>query len=77
MDGEYETIQCEGECGLWFHRGCVRVPPCRYKELSSSEEPFICLSYTNMQLKHAVIVKIERAEVHDKCIALAAEVASL
>ena len=31
VDGKDEALLCEGECGLWFHRGCASVPPSRYK----------------------------------------------
>ena len=44
VDGKDEAILCEANCQLWYHRGCASVPPARYKELSTSEEPFACLS---------------------------------
>ena len=81
MDGKDEALLCEGKCGLWFHRGCASVPPCLYKELSNSEEPFVCLSCTNIQLKNDVLLLKselkEMAVLRDTCTTLAAEVSSL
>ena len=81
MDGKDEALLCEGKCGLWFHRGCASIPLCQYKELTNSEEPFICLSCTNMQLKCEILVLKNElkgmAEVRDKCSTLTAEVSSL
>ena len=81
VDGKDEALLCEGKCGLWFHRGCASIPPYRYKELSSSEEPFICLSCTNLELKREILLLKNElkgmAEVRDRCSALAAEVSSL
>ena len=51
IDGKDEALLCEGECGLWLHRGCASIPPSRYKSLSTSDEPFVCLSCSNSQLK--------------------------
>ena len=51
IDGKDEALLCEGECGLWLHRGCASVPPSRYKTLSSSDEPFVCLCCSNYQLR--------------------------
>ena len=51
VDGKDEALLCEGECGLWFHRGCASVPPTLYKSLSNSDEPFVCLVCTNIRLK--------------------------
>ena len=51
IDGKDEALLCEGECGLWLHRGCASVPPSRYKTLSTSDEPFVCLCCSNSQLR--------------------------
>ena len=51
VDGKDEALQCEGECGLWLHRGCASVPPSRYKFLSTSDEPFVCLCCSNIELR--------------------------
>ena len=60
IDGKDEALLCEGECGLWLHRGCASVPPCHYKTLSTSDEPFICLCCSNYQLrKELAQVKME------------------
>ena len=81
VDGKDKALLCEGECGLWFHRGCASVLPSRYKELSNSEEPFSCLSCINIQLmKEVALLKNELrgiAEVCERCTALSNEVSSL
>ena len=53
-DGKDEALLCEGQCGQWLHRGCASVPPSRYIELSTSSEPFVCLSCSNMSLKQQI-----------------------
>ena len=81
VDGKDEALLCEGECGLWYHRGCASVPHSRYKELSNSEEPFLCLSCINMQLvKEVALLKNELrgvADVRERCAALSNDVSSL
>ena len=51
VDGKDEALLCEGECGLWLHRGCASIPPSRYESLSASDEPFVCLCCSNSQLR--------------------------
>ena len=51
IDGKDKALLCEGECGLWLHRGCASVPQSRYEFLSASDEPFICLCCSNVQLR--------------------------
>lgn len=51
VDGKDEAILCEGSCQQWYHRGCASLPPERYKDLSSSDEPFYCLTCTCITLK--------------------------
>ena len=51
VDGKDEAILCEGKCSQWYHRGCASVPPERYKELSSNDDPFFCLSCTCHKFK--------------------------
>ena len=51
VDGKDEVILCEGNCKQWYHRGCASLPPERYKELSSTDEPFSCLTYTRLAFK--------------------------
>ena len=81
VDGKDEALLCEGECGLWFHRGCASVPPTLYKSLSNSDEPFVCLVCTNLHLKRE-IVQLKRelsclTDICDKQSTLIAEVATL
>ena len=81
VDGKDDALLCEGECGLWFHRGCASVPPALYKSLSNSDEPFVCLVCTNIRLKREITqLKCEltgMADIRDKFSALTAEVATL
>ena len=58
-DGKDEALFCEGQCGLWYHRGCTSIPPKLYEDLSNSEEPFHCLSCTNRSLKEEVTKLME------------------
>ena len=51
IDGKDEAILCEGKCQQWYHRGCASLPPERYKELSTSDEPFYCLTCTCLAFK--------------------------
>ena len=81
VDGKDETLLCEGECGYWLHRGCASVSPTLYKELSTSPDPFTCLSCTNIQLKREIqLLRTELSNmttVRDKLAALEIEVAAL
>ena len=54
VNGKDEALQCGGECRFWLHRGCASVPPSHFV-LSTSDEPFVCLCCSNIQLikKHA------------------------
>ena len=51
VDGKDEAILCEGSCQQWYHRGCASLPPERYKELSSTDESFYCLTCTCIAFK--------------------------
>ena len=81
MDGKDEALLCEGKCGLWYHRGCASTPLCSYKELSNSDEPFVCLSCANIQLKQEILLLKNElnsvAELRDMCTAPTTEVSSL
>ena len=81
VDGKDQALLCEGECGLWLHRGCASVPPCLYERLSNSDEPFVCLTCANVQLKREILLlKSELkdvSELRDMCTALTNEVSSL
>lgn len=81
VDGKDEALLCEGKCGYWLHRGCASVSPTLYEELSTSADPFVCLSCTNIELRQEI--KLLRSEldnmnaVRQQLSALEAEVASL
>ena len=81
VDGKDEALLCEGSCCLWYHRGCASVPPNLYRALSNSDEPFFCLSCTNVKLKEEIkLLKNELSsmvEVRDKFSALVTEVSEL
>ena len=81
VDGKDEALLCEGECGYWLHRGCASVSPNLYKELSTSPDPFTCLSCSNIQLKREIqLLRTELSDmttVRDKLTVLETEVAAL
>ena len=54
VDEKDEALLCEANCQLWYHRGCASVPPKVYQTLADSDEPFICLYCTCIQLKEQV-----------------------
>ena len=80
-EGKDEALLCEGECGLWLHRGCASVPPSLYKALANSDDPFICLCCSNAILKREIVLlkkELENmAEVRERCAMLTTEVSSL
>ena len=43
VNGRDKAVYCEGECQQWYHRGCASVPQALLDELTSSEEPFLCI----------------------------------
>ena len=57
----------EANCQLLYHRGCASIPPARYRELSTSDEPFVCLSCTVLDQR------CEIAELHSTVTALREE----
>ena len=81
VDGKDEALLCEGKCGYWLHRGCASVSPTLYEELSTSTDPFICLSCTNIELRKEI--KLLRRELDNmnavrlQVSALEAEVTAL
>ena len=88
VDGKDEALFCEGECSLWYHRGCASVPPELYKTLSNSDEPFVCLSCSSSHFKQqiadlsATVVALKEElkdtlEIRETCSALAREVSAL
>ena len=54
VDGKDEALLCEANCQLWYHRGCASIPPHRYQELSTSDEPFVCLSCTVLDQRRKI-----------------------
>ena len=54
VDGKDEALLCEGKCGYWLHRGCASISPNLYKDLSNSDDPSVCLTCTNTQLKEEI-----------------------
>ena len=61
IDSKEEALQCEGGCGLWFHRYCAGVSVSYFTELSNSSEPFVC--YACYQRSQLAITKQLRNEV--------------
>ena len=80
-DGKDEALLCEGQCGQWLHRGCASIPPSRYKELSTSSEPFVCLICSNLSLRQQIADLMKELkdslETRSMVTKLEAEVSSL
>ena len=74
LEGREEALQCEGGCGLWFHRYCAGVPKAHFDELSNSPAPFICLIcyqrfqkvVTNQLQNEIASLKAEIDNLHNK-----------
>ena len=61
VEGKEKALNCEGGCGLWFHRYCVGVSVSHFKELSSSPDQFVC--YICYQRSQLVLTKQLQSEV--------------
>lgn len=54
VDGRDEAIFCEGQCKMWFHRGCASVSQKLLTSLTTSDEPFLCLMCSRSQFQQEV-----------------------
>ena len=71
VEGREEALQCEGGCGLWFHRYCAGVSTSYFQELANSPAPFVCFScYQRLQ-------KAITSQLQDEVSRLKAEIGSL
>ena len=71
VEGREEALQCEGGCGLWFHRYCAGVLTSYFQELANSPAPFVCFScYQHLQ-------KAITSQLQDEVARLKAEIGSL
>ena len=71
VEGREEALQCEGGCGLWFHRYCAGVSTSYFQELANSPAPFVCFScYQRLQ-------KAITSQLQDEVARLKAEIDSL
>ena len=62
VDGKHEAIFCEGRCNMWYHRGCASVSQQLLRELTASEEPFLCLMCSRTAFKEEIsLLKAEIA----------------
>ena len=78
VEGREEAIQCEGACGLWFHRYCAGVSVPHFKELTNSSEPFVCyVCYQRSQLIVTNQLRSEVAHLKDEISKLAGQLAQL
>ena len=59
IEGKEEALQCEGNCGLWFHRYCAGVSVSHFKKLSNSPEPFIICYACHQQLQLVVTKQLQ------------------
>ena len=42
IEGKEEALECEGECGKWYHRYCTGISMTHFKRLSTTTSPFVC-----------------------------------
>ena len=42
IEGKDEALECEGECGKWYHRYCAGISMTHFKRLSTTTSPFVC-----------------------------------
>ena len=42
VDGTHYTIECEGTCKAWLHRGCAGLSKAVFQATTSSPDPFLC-----------------------------------
>lgn len=54
VDGRHEAIFCEGRCNAWYHRGCASVSQELLRELTASEELFLCLMCSRRAFKEEI-----------------------
>ena len=54
VDGRDEAIFCEGQCKMWYHRGCASVSQKLLSSLTASDEPFLCLMCSRAQFQQEV-----------------------
>ena len=71
VEGREEALQCEGGCGLWFHRYCAGVSTSYFQELANSPAPFVCFS-CYQRLQRAIT-----SQLQDEVARLKAEIGSL
>lgn len=61
VEGKEDELQCKGTFRMWFHRYCTGVPRSHFKDLTSSEKPFICLLC--LQNAHQAVVCQLQADI--------------
>ena len=66
-----EAVQCEGVCGLWFHRYCAGISATHFQRLSTTNAPFVC--FTCYQHDQHVLTAQPQTEV----VSLKAEIIKL
>ena len=57
-ENEEDAVQCEGACGMWYHRYCIGVSRSQFQKLAGSDTPFVC-QYCSMALQAARITQLE------------------
>ena len=71
FDGKEEAVQCEGVCGLCFHRYCAGISATHFQRLSTTNAPFVCFTcYQHDQ--HGLI-----AQLQSEVVSLKAEIIKL
>ena len=69
--GKEETVQCEGVCGLWFHRYCAGISATHFQRLSTTNALFVC--FTCYQHDQHVLI----AQLQNEVVSLKAEIFKL
>ena len=78
VEGKEDALQCEGDCGLWFHRYCAGVSVSHFEELCNSPEPFVCYAcYQRSQLAVTNQLRDEVAHLKGEINKLSEQLAKL
>ena len=61
QDGQ-EALLCEGYCQKWLHRWCAGVHQENYRDLASSNKPFVCPSCSLAEHRRLITTLLETVE---------------
>ena len=57
-----EALLCEGNCQKWLHRWCAGVHKENYRDLASSDKPFVCPSCSLAEHRRMITTLLETVE---------------